>query len=183
MAKDCDLQEVEPQEENLGQLFRKYKLEISSVIYNQLRSKEEADDLTQETFERYTSASKRVPIGNPRAYLYQVARNLVNDHLKRTVIKNKVVVSSDTGLEIQDPSPTIEQRLIQNSEYAQLKAAIGKLPPKCRRVFILRKLEGFSYIEISKIMDISLAAVEQHVVRGLKACRIELVKNAKKMKK
>lgn len=139
--------------------------------------------MTQETFERYSSASKRVPIGNPRAYLYQVARNLVNDHLKRTIIKNKIVVSSEVVVEIQDPLPTVEQQMIRKSEYDQLKDAIEKLSPKCRKVFILRKLEGLSYNEISQKMGISKAAVEQHVVRGLKACRFELIRNAEKIKK
>jgi len=183
MSKENGLEGLVSQEKILGQLFRKYKLEISGIIYSRLGSREEADDLMQETFERYSSASRRVPIANPRAYLYQVARNLINDHLKHSIIKNKVVVSSDTVREIQDPFPTIEQQLIQNSEYDQLKEAIEKLSPKCRKVFILRKLEGLSYREISKKMGISKAAVEQHVVRGLKACRFELIRNAKKIKK
>lgn len=183
MAKDCDLEELEPQEYNLGQIFRKYKIEISSIIYSRLGSWEETDDLTQETFERYSAASRRVSIGNPRAYLYRVAKNLMNDHLRRKMIINKVIMRREAGIEIEDPTPTIEQQLIKNCEYDQLKQAIGKLPPKCRRVFMLRKLEGLSYNEISQKMNISIAAVEQHVVRGLKACRLELIRNTEKIKK
>ncbi|WP_339865019.1 RNA polymerase sigma factor [Paremcibacter congregatus] len=169
--------DIKQSERGVGQLFRQYQSEISNTLYKRLGSREEADDLTQEAFERYSSASRQKPIGNPRAYLYRVAKNLVVDHFRRVTSRNRVFVRCDDPVEAQDPNPSTEQNLIQSSNYRQLREAIGKLPPKCRQVFILRKLEGLSYAQIADKMDISVAAVEKHVVRGLKACRFELTKN------
>ncbi len=180
MSKEINIGERDILEKGVSQLFRKYQLEISNTIYKRLGSKEEADDLTQETFERYSSASGRMLIRNPRAFLYRIAKNLIVDHLRRITSKNRVIIQCDNQIETPDLKPSIEQELIVKSEYIQLKKAIGKLPPKCRKVFILRKIEGLSYAQIAENMDISIGAVEKHVIRGLKACRFELTKDGKK---
>ena len=52
-----------------------------------------------------------------------------------------------------------------------LESAVRSLPPKCRRVLVLRKLHQLSYEEIAAQTGLSERAIEKHIMRGM--ARIE----------
>ena len=58
----------------------------------------------------------------------------------------------------------------------RVKVAIAEMPPQCQRVFIMHKVYGFKYKEISQQLGISVSTVEKHIMTGLKKCR-QSVKN------
>lgn len=168
---------VRASDADMDEFYRQHYPEILNMLYKRLGGREEADDLTQEAFARYTIAARENRIDNPRAYLFRVVHNLTIDHLRRTSAARRLFVQHAEPTDIGDKTPSAELRLVQQSEHDRLREAIAKMPPKCRQVFILRKLKGRSYAEIADEMGLSLAAVEKHVVRGLKICRLELIKN------
>jgi len=45
------------------------------------------------------------------------------------------------------------------------------LPAQCRKVYLLRKVHGLSHKEISDRLEISISAVEKHILRGVLKCR------------
>ena len=53
----------------------------------------------------------------------------------------------------------------------RVKVAIAEMPPQCQRVFIMHKVYGFKYKEISQQLGISVSTVEKHIMTGLKKCR------------
>ena len=57
-----------------------------------------------------------------------------------------------------------------SQEFALFCEAIRQLPPKCRRVFVLKKVYGYSQKEISKEMKLSESTVENHINVGFKRC-------------
>lgn len=58
-----------------------------------------------------------------------------------------------------------------NKKLKILKKEIGKLPPKCQRVFLLSKQEGLTNNEISEYMDISINTVENHISKAFSILR------------
>ena len=48
--------------------------------------------------------------------------------------------------------------------------AVTTLPPQCQKVFVLKRVYGYSHKEISKKMKISVSTVEKHAASGLKRC-------------
>ena len=50
-------------------------------------------------------------------------------------------------------------------------AFLGRLPPLCRRVFVLRKVYRLSHDEISEVLGVSHSTIEKHVAKGLIRCR------------
>ena len=50
-------------------------------------------------------------------------------------------------------------------------AAVDRLPPLCRRVFVLRKVHKLSHAEISEVLGVSESTIEKHVAKGLVRCR------------
>ena len=48
---------------------------------------------------------------------------------------------------------------------------VERLPPICRRVFVLRKVHKLSHAEISEVLGVSESTIEKHVAKGLVRCR------------
>ncbi len=130
--------------------------------------------MTQEVFVRVLAAARRSPIENPRAFLHQIARNLVIDHLRKKANESSTFDEQPETRDTLDTSPPVEQQIIDRHEFERFKKVVESLPLKCRQVFILRKIEGLSYDDIAKKLNMSKAAVEKQIVRGLKSCREQL---------
>lgn len=76
---------------------------------------------------------------------------------------------------IASSAPSHEERLHSMQRLQILQIAIQALPEKCRRVFVMYKLQHLSYEEISETLGLSRHAVEKHVGRGLEFCRKRLL--------
>ena len=65
----------------------------------------------------------------------------------------------------------VEDSVIVSEKFDRVKLAIAEMPPQCQRVFIMHKVYGFKYREISQQLGISVSTVEKHIMTGLKKCR------------
>ena len=73
------------------------------------------------------------------------------------------------GYTARGDDSTFEQ-VASNEEFALFCEAVRHLPVKCRRVFVLKKVYGYSQIEIAKKLNISIGTVEKHISQGIKRC-------------
>lgn len=58
--------------------------------------------------------------------------------------------------------------------FSKLDKAIGELPPKCKQVFILGKIQGYKYKEISEKLNISIKTVENHMSKSFKLIKVKM---------
>ncbi len=63
-----------------------------------------------------------------------------------------------------DPDAAIDAR----RALKRVMKAVGGLPPQCRRVFLMHKIDGLSYAEVAEKLGISRSAVEKHMIAALK---------------
>lgn len=75
-----------------------------------------------------------------------------------------------------DNNPIIEKIYSQDLR-AGINAAVATLPEKCREVFTMSYLQGFSHREISELLGIAQSTVENHIYLALKALRSKLSKS------
>jgi RNA polymerase sigma-70 factor (ECF subfamily) len=159
----------------LATLFREHSAAIAATIYRRTGSRDLAADLTQDTFVRYSSVAEQMRVENPRAFLFRIAKNLLVDYFRRAAVHRDDVTIEQLPAEAASQSaPSVEQEVLAHQEYAQFAAVVRSMPRVCRQVFILRKINDLSYAEIGAQLGMSEAAVEKHVVRGLKYCREKL---------
>ncbi len=161
--------------DKMSEIFRRYSDEIRRFLLKRTRSQEDAEDLMQETFYRVQRQSHERNIDHIRGYLYQTARNLVIDKVRRRnlgVIDRNVEVQEDSQV---DNGLSPEDMVSVRQEYRTLCDAIVKLSPQVRRVVIMNKFHQLSYKEIAKIMNISPKTVENHLARGILQCREHIV--------
>ena len=71
----------------------------------------------------------------------------------------------------------LEQEVVDEEDKRLLLNAINTMPPICRKVFVLRKIEGFSHSEIATQLHISKNTVENHITKGMKLCREYILSN------
>lgn len=135
----------------------------------------EVEDIVQETYVRVCQIDRSGgEIDQPRAFMYRVARNLALDHVKRA--DNRLVSSLDDE---DTPQSTSEWELLADQTFEQASSdeefslfckAVRHLPQQCRRVFVLKKVYGYSQREIAAQLNISENTVEKHVASGIKRC-------------
>lgn len=153
-------------------MFERYYRELLNFLARQVRDRDVAADLAQESYARvYAAERKGTAVRDPRALLYRTARNLVTDHHRRETVR---AVDDDAALEPdQHHGPTAfepDAILASQQGLAAMTATIDALPPRCREAFVLFKFDGLSYAEIARRMGISPRTVEMQLQIAMAAC-------------
>jgi len=168
-------------EDDVDQWFAREILPLEQTLDRYLRrswrDQWEVPDLRQDAYVRVYEAALREKPFNPKHFLFQVARNLMIDRSRR-----KNVVSFDSfadfdGIEADSDQPDAEQSAAARQEVRLLMTAIGELPPRCREVVTLRKIEGLSQREVARRMGITEDTVERQVSNGVRILRKLLDRN------
>ena len=144
------------------QLVEKYQARIYSMIAGMVRDREEAHDLTQDAFVKAFKNLDRFRLESSfYTWLYRIAKNLTIDWLRKQ--KRRRAEEFDEGLAARESGGTISDSHLKESpgkelERSRLKDrifdAMETLSPEHRQIILLREVEGFSYQEISEVMDI-----------------------------
>ena len=128
------------------------------------------EDITQETILRALQAEKNQEILEPRAFLFGIARNVARKELAK---KSRSIVDfiEDFGArEYISHEPSVEEGLEGRQRMLLFAEAVATLPAQCQKVFVLKKVYGYSHQEIAKQLGISISTTEKHVAAGLKRC-------------
>lgn len=131
---------------------------ISRGIAAIIRDQATADDLTQEVYLRARKALQTTSPDNLDAFLWQIGRNLALDHLRsrKTAARR---IASDLPAEmlesIPDIGPSAEQQLKAKDDLRVIMQHLEKLPPRAREIWLLSRLEGWSYPKIAQHLNIS----------------------------
>ncbi|MEH6550030.1 MAG: RNA polymerase sigma factor [Pseudomonadales bacterium] len=133
----------------------------------------EIEDIVQETYVKVCQVKHKEKIEHPRSFLYRTARNLAFDYLKKAETQRADSVGDDAFLfdaDTDDFKDDIYEQVAKNEEFAQFCDAVRQLPVQCRKVFVLKKVYGYSQQEIAQELELSQSTVEKHVATGIKRC-------------
>lgn len=127
----------------------------------------EPDDVVQETFAILAGLESVDAIRHPKAYMFKIAHSVIMAQIRRAQIVSISTIDDINQLTDEDhPSP--ETEVSDRQELQRVADAIDNLPPRCRDVFIFRKLHGLSQREVASQMGINEGIVEKEIYRGLK---------------
>lgn len=140
-----------------------------------------AEDLLQDLWLK-ASSQPAGPVGNPRAYLFRMANNLVLDHRRaemRAMRRDRAWASQDEGVALvpedrPDPALPADEELARRQEAQLLHRAMTMLPPGARQALQLVRIEGLQQGEAAAIMGISRSGVEKHLVVAMKHLKMAL---------
>lgn len=142
-------------------LFRLYHNKILVFATHYVGREADAKDITQEVL--YTIWERRDQITHINGYIFRVARNACLDYLqkkKQLLSLDDDYVQKQAWIQYVSLADDTAASVMEKELEAQIEKSIDQLPEKCRRVFILSRIEGYQQSEIANKMDISLKTVE-----------------------
>jgi len=154
-------------------LLDKYERAVFSICLRMVRNRDEAADLSQDSFIKvFASLDRYNPAYAFSSWLFKITSNLCIDYLRKRRIETLPMdqpIDGEKG-EIQrqyaasDPTP--DESLDRAEKMARLESAISALPEHYRIMLILRHQEDLSYEEIADHLSIPLGTVKARIHRA-----------------
>lgn len=152
---------------------------LISFIARFTGDRDSAEDIAQEVFLRVFKAAKDYkPQAKFKTWLFTIATNLCLNEIRGNKSRPKFVDLSDLHEQeypIVAPETFSPQKAVENRELSTVvRKAIQSLPENQRIAILLRQYNDFSYSEISKIMGLSISAIESLVQRARQSLKKSL---------
>ena len=136
-----------------------------------LSQQQDIEDVVQETYLRAYKAEQDKEIDQPKAFLFRIAKNLALSELTRKARQITDYIDDIDSLALTGTEPTTEEEMEARQHIALYCEAVAALPERRRRACLLRKVHGLPHQEIAERLEISVSAVEKHLLKGMLACR------------
>ncbi|HEX4693587.1 sigma-70 family RNA polymerase sigma factor [Sphingomonas sp.] len=150
----------------LDSLYRAHRPRLLRFL-SRRTGNDNAQDVAQQAFTRLAALddSKAAAIDCPVAYLHQTANNLLKDQAKHAARHSASLHVSidDVSLIAPDQLAALEARDL----LARLEAAIHRLKPRTREIFLAHRIDGLSYGEIAHCTGLSVKAIEKHMSKAI----------------
>lgn len=130
---------------------------------------DDVEDIVQETYLRLRRAVVSQEIRHPRSYLYQTARNLALDSLKKGG-STRAVEWCDHVEYMATQGDTTVDTVESRESFARFYGAVQSLPKRAQQAFVLKKVYGYSQREIAARLEIAESTVEKHVALAMRRC-------------
>jgi RNA polymerase sigma-70 factor, ECF subfamily len=170
--------------------FEEEALQLSDQVYQVARrlagSREEAEDLVQETYARAFRAWRSFEAGtNLRAWLFRILTNLNIDRGRRIQRSPDLQPLEETDYflynkleESTSDQNTDERRVVERLSQNDAVTALADLPHDFRDVVLLVDLADFTYSDAAQILDIPIGTVMSRLHRGRRILKRSLAETA-----
>ncbi|MFA5969199.1 MAG: sigma-70 family RNA polymerase sigma factor [Sphingomonas sp.] len=147
-----------------------YRAERSGLLrfLSRRSPQDSAEDMVQQLFTRMAAKTgdQAAAISSPTAYLREAARNLIRDHARAAARSGEHLHVTVDTLELSDGNPIAA--LEARDQLARIEEAMLRLKPLTRQIFLARRLDGYSYVEIAEQTGLSVRGVEKQMSRAIK---------------
>jgi RNA polymerase sigma-70 factor (ECF subfamily) len=168
------MSEPETPSRNFAAFYRATLAPLRRYLARMLGNQADAQDVAHDAYGRVFKVMDRETVERPSGLLFTTARRLALNQLKRREITP--VSSADHRVIELSPaqSPGVERLVMARQEWAATEAAISRLPPGCRAVLLLCRLQGCTHREAAARLGLSHKTVEKQHARALRLLRASL---------
>ena len=164
------------------ELVEMYQGQVFSLALRMVRRREDAEDVTQETFVRMFRALNRYDTNRPfAAWLMTIASRLCIDQIRRRRVNPVSLTHQEPGsdeqheMDVEDPGPGPDEITSHSEEERRSNELIQSLPPHYRVVVVLRHLQDLSYEEIADALNLPLGTVKARIHRAREILKLRLI--------
>ncbi|MCW3837230.1 RNA polymerase sigma factor [Sphingomonas canadensis] len=151
----------------LEMIYRDERHALVRFITRHRSNREDAGDIAQEVFLRLAQSeqTRTEPIARPRAFLRQVARNLLRDRAKSAAGRGELmhVPFEEDAISAANEVSRLEAR----DSLARIEAVMRRMKPKTREIFMAHRLDGLSYNEIAERTGMSVSGIEKQMAKAM----------------
>ena len=175
-------------QEELEACIQAYGRDIYSFCLQLTKSRQEADDLYQDTFLKIVEIRERLDFkSNPKGYLLSVCVNLWRNKRRKFAWRQRIagpelrMDDTDTAWEPPSGEASVEEQMISREERGLVQKAVDDLPEKYRMPVLLFYMEELKISEISGILKIPAGTVKSRLYKAKKALekKLDVVLNEK----
>jgi RNA polymerase sigma-70 factor (ECF subfamily) len=129
--------------------------------------RDEIHDLRQEVYIRVYEAAKKSRPAAAKPFLFATARNLMADRLRRGRIVSIEAIGDPDALNVMINEVSPERHLSAWQELKRVSHALNRLPPRCREIVWLRKVDQLSNKQVAQHLGVSVRTVESQILKGM----------------
>lgn len=156
----------------LAELYRRHLSELTRYIVRTFGAgPPDPEDVVQEAFAQFAALENPQAVGNPRAFLYRSAHNLVVDHHRRYVVRNRFARWQAPAADAESSDDRDAERVLSARERLSIvEQAIRAMEPRRRTVFVLNRIHELSCAEISRRLRIPETTVKRLIATAIVEC-------------
>ncbi len=155
-------------------LFRKYFVRLCTFANKFLNQPEDAKDVVQQVFVKLWECREYIdPECSLNSYLFKITQNICVNKLQRRKVESKYAEIYRL-IYLDQHEISSDESLLSGELEKNIVFALGKIPPRCKRVFELSRIEGLKYVEIADVLHISVKTVETQMSKAFRILRLEL---------
>lgn len=141
---------------------------LTAFIRKNWRIESEVVDLRQDIYERVLAGAARGLPLYASGYVYTVARNhLISRARRERIVRIDLVADLENIMPGADEL-TPERFASARQELCRVEDGLQRLPPRCREIVQMRKVDGLSSKEVSAQLGIGIDAVDQQTSKGMR---------------
>jgi RNA polymerase sigma-70 factor (ECF subfamily) len=154
-------------------VFRAHYASLVGTAERMLRRRDVAEEIVQDVLlELWRRRETLVVDDSLRGYLFRATRNRSLNHLRHGAIERRA--EPELIADHEDVAHGAPGALVEEEIDVAVKRAVAELPPRCREVFELSRVQGLRYSEIATTLGISVKTVEAQMGKALRILRERL---------
>jgi RNA polymerase sigma-70 factor (ECF subfamily) len=143
-------------------------LKLRRLLRSRGRSIDDTEDLIQEAFLRLQVYCRDKDVAQTEAFLVRTALNLSIDQHRRATTAALVPGGLD-HMQLIDPRPLPDVVCAAQERLQHMRLGLANLSPRQREVFLLNRVEGYSFVQIALKLKLSMSMVEKHAAKAILA--------------
>jgi RNA polymerase sigma-70 factor (ECF subfamily) len=152
----------------LATLSAEMRSSLHRWFFRKVNDHAEAEDLVQEVFLRIAKNLQfDGELPTARSYIFKTAANVHVDWLRKREVRCTKDHEWLVREHLADADSAPDRILIGGERLAEATAALLELPERTRVIFVLRRIEGLKYKDIAVRLNISVSAIEKHMVKAM----------------
>ncbi|MGH7944052.1 MAG: RNA polymerase sigma factor [Opitutaceae bacterium] len=144
--------------------------QLRSWLRGSFPAMRDVDDIVQESYLRIWKVRLAVPVRSSKTFLFRIARHIAIDLVRRDKASPLDAVPDVAALGVCSDRPGAAEEACTQEELALLAEAVLSLPPRCREIVLLQKIDGLRAKEIAARLGIAEDSVHAHLLRGVHRC-------------
>ena len=128
----------------------------------------------QEAFMRAYKSETDGDIRQPKSYLFRVAKHVALNQIRQKVNRPTDYIEDADPSTILTDNWSLEDEVLAQERLGIHCMAVAALPPKRRKVYLMRKVYGMAHKDIAENLGITISTVEAHLSKAFKECHVHV---------
>lgn len=159
----------------ISPLLAAYEQHLSALkryVLRIIHAENDVEDVVQEAFMRAYKTESNTDIRQPKSYLFRVAKHVALNQIRQRVNRPTDYIEDSDPSSVLTSEWTLEDEVLAQEKLGVHCMAVAALPPRRRKVYLMRKVYGMSQKSIADNLSISVSTVEGHLAKAFKECHV-----------